>query len=114
MSVEIKVSGETVTAYLSGELDHHSARAMREAIDNAVELNMPSRLVLNFRNISFMDSSGIAVLLRAWKRMGQVRGAMRVVHTPPQAEKVFRAAGLQRIIRFEPGERPAGRPAPRG
>lgn len=53
MSVEIRASGETVTAYLSGELDHHTARAMREAIDNAVELNMPSRLVLNFKNISY-------------------------------------------------------------
>ena len=36
MSVEIRTNGETVTAYLSGELDHHSAKEMREAIDNAV------------------------------------------------------------------------------
>ena len=41
MSVEIKTSGDTVTAYLSGELDHHSAKEMREAVDNAVELKLP-------------------------------------------------------------------------
>ena len=41
------------------------------------------------------------MLLRAHRRMGQVRGAMRVIHTPPQAEKVFQAAGLGRLIRFE-------------
>ena len=51
MSVEIRAHGETVTAYLSGELDHHTARAMREAIDNAVELNMPSSLLLKLKKI---------------------------------------------------------------
>ena len=56
MSVEIRTTGSTVTAYLSGELDHHTAREMREAIDSSVELNMPSTLVLNFKNIRFMDS----------------------------------------------------------
>ena len=52
MSVEIRTTGSTVTAYLSGELDHHTAREMREAIDSSVELNMPSTLVLNFKNIA--------------------------------------------------------------
>ena len=67
MSVEIRTNGETVTAYLSGELDHHSAKEMREAIDNAVELNMPSRLVLNFKNVSFMDSSGIGLVMGRYR-----------------------------------------------
>ena len=100
MSVEIRAHGETVTAYLSGELDHHTARAMREAIDNAVELNMPSRLVLNFKNISFMDSSGIAVLLRAYKSAGRQGGTVTVVNVPEQAGRVLRTAGLQKLLRF--------------
>ena len=56
MAVKINVVGEVVTALLSGELDHHSAKEMREEIDSAVELNMPSLLILDFRDISFMDS----------------------------------------------------------
>ena len=36
MSVEINVTGEVVTAYLKGEIDHHTAREMREAIDSAI------------------------------------------------------------------------------
>ena len=78
MSVEIRASGETVTAYLSGELDHHTARAMREAIDNAVELNMPSRLVLNFKNISFMDSSGIGLVMGRYRTLSKT-GAELVI-----------------------------------
>jgi hypothetical protein len=33
--------------------------------------------------------------------MGQTRGTLRVVNTPAQADRVFRAAGLDRLIRFE-------------
>ena len=50
MSVEINVTGEVVTAYLSGELDHHTAKEMRETIDAAIELNMPTLVILDFKD----------------------------------------------------------------
>ena len=114
MPVTIETNGSTMTARLSGELDHHRARGLMEGIDREIDMRLPSRVALDLGGVTFMDSSGIAVLLRAWRRMSQVQGAMRVVNVPPQADKVFRAAGLQRIIRFEPGERQGAQPAPRG
>jgi len=90
-----------LTAAVVGELDHHGAKAVMEELDRQIDAAMPRELTLDLKGLTFTDSSGIAVLLRAWKRMGQVRGTMRVRNTPGQAEKVFRAAGLQRIIRFE-------------
>ena len=56
---------------------------------------------MDLGGLTFTDSSGIAVLLRAQRRMGQLQGAVRVVNTPAQAERVFQAAGLGRLIRFE-------------
>ena len=97
MSVEIRASGETVTAYLSGELDHHTARAMREAIDNAVELNMPSRLVLNFKNISFMDSSGIGFIMGRYKKIAPCKGKIYVANLGRGLERIFKIAGLYTI-----------------
>ena len=101
MSVEIKVSGETVTAYLSGELDHHSAKEMREAIDSAVELNMPARLVLNFKNISFMDSSGIGLVMGRYRLLAKTGAELIISETPPQIYKVMKLAGLERLARLE-------------
>lgn len=101
MSVEIRASGETATAYLSGELDHHTARAMREAIDNAVELNMPSRLVLNFKNISFMDSSGIGLVMGRYRTLSKTGAELVISETPPQIYKVMKLAGLERLARLE-------------
>ncbi|MCI9156906.1 MAG: anti-sigma factor antagonist [Lawsonibacter sp.] len=90
-----------LTALVSGELDHHAARAVMEELDRRIDQAQPRELTLDLGGLTFTDSSGIAVLLRAQRRMGQVRGAMRVVNTPEQAGKVFRAAGLERMIRFE-------------
>ena len=56
MDVTIKVSGELMIAYLFGEIDHHSARDVREKLDNMISLKKPKHLILDFKNISFMDS----------------------------------------------------------
>lgn len=114
MPVVCREENRCLTAAVSGELDHHRARAVMEELDQRIDAALPRELTMDLSGLTFTDSSGIAVLLRAWRRMSQVQGAMRVVNVPPQADKVFRAAGLQRIIRFEPGERQGAQPAPRG
>ena len=91
----------SLRAAVSGELDHHGARSVMEELDRQIDAALPRELTLDLEGLVFTDSSGIAVLLRAWKRMGQLGGSFRVIHTPRQADKVFRAAGLQRMIRFE-------------
>lgn len=101
MSVEITVTGEVVTARLIGELDHHSAREMREAIDNAVELNMPSLLVLNFKEISFMDSSGIGLVMGRYRNLARTGAELHIVDTPPQIYKVMKLAGIERLAKIE-------------
>ena len=101
MSVICTQEHRTLTAAVSGELDHHAAKAMMAELERQMDAARPRTLVLDLAGLSFTDSSGIAVLLRAWRYMGQLGGTMKVVHTPRQADKVFRAAGLQRLIPFE-------------
>lgn len=101
MPVTCREDKRQLTALVAGELDHHEARNVMEELDRRIDLAQPRELTLDLSGLTFTDSSGIAVLLRAHRRMGQVRGVMRVVSTPDQAGKVFQAAGLERIIRFE-------------
>ncbi len=101
MSVEIRSGKETVTAYLSGELDHHTARVMREAIDNAVELNMPSKLVLDFEKISFMDSSGIGLVMGRYRNLAKTGGQLYIKGMSPQIYKVMKLAGIERLAVLE-------------
>ena len=101
MPVTCKEDKRRLTAAVTGELDHHGARAVMEELDRRIDLAQPRELTLDLSGLTFTDSSGIAVLLRTYRRMAQSQGSMRVVNTPAQAGKVFKAAGLERIIRFE-------------
>lgn len=101
MAVEINVTGEVVTAYLKGELDHHTARTMREEIDNAIELNMPTMLVLNFGEISFMDSSGIGLVMGRYRNLQKTGAGLHITDTPPQIRKMLKIAGIEKLATLD-------------
>ena len=101
MSLVCTQENRTLTARISGELDHHAALQIMQGLEGQIDAALPALLTLDLSALSFTDSSGIAVLLRAQRSMGRLGGKMVVTHTPPQAEKVFRAAGLQRLITFQ-------------
>ena len=61
--VELKQEPQKLTAFLSGELDHHHAKEIRETIDFAVREQYPPVVVLDFRQVSFMDNSGIGLIM---------------------------------------------------
>ena len=90
-----------LTAQVSGEVDHHGAREIMGELERNIETSLPRVLELDLGGVTFMDSSGIAVLLRAYRRLGELGGAVKVVHVPAQAGKVLRAAGLDKLMEFE-------------
>lgn len=100
MAVSCTGAQRELTAALTGELDHHGAKQVMEELDRRIERELPRRLTIDMGGVTFMDSSGIAVLLRAHRRMTQLQGSMEVTNVPQQAQRVFQAAGLHRIITF--------------
>ena len=75
-------------AGISGDLDHHSAAPIREAIDRMAESAMPKVLVLDFGGVGFMDSSGIGLVMGRYKLMDSMGGSVRVEHASPQLKKI--------------------------
>ena len=98
MELRAGTEDRVLTLFLSGELDHHAAKDVLQKMEFAIEREMPRQLVLNFAGISFMDSSGIAVVMRAQRRMQMLGGSAVVTHLPPQARKVLEAAGIGRWV----------------
>ena len=101
MPVSVETRGGETAVFLSGEVDHHGARALMAALDDTIATLLPMRLILDLSGVTFMDSSGIAVLLRANRQMALHGGAVRVRAIPPQPRKVLDAAGLGRILTLE-------------
>ena len=101
MPVTFSAQADLLVAYLSGEVDHHAAASIREAVDEMAESTRPKELILDFEKVPFMDSSGIALLLRLYRSLAFTGGKLRVVRVPAQPGKVLKAAGLGRLFPIE-------------
>ena len=101
MPISITGRQGAVTITLSGEIDHHGARAMMGELEEAVATLLPRKLTLDLSGVTFMDSSGIAVLLRVHRHMTQLGGTLTVTAIPTQPRRVLDAAGVGRIITLE-------------
>ena len=88
----------TLTVVLTGEIDHHCAKHYIQAITGKIEAYTPQICILDFQEVSFMDSSGIAVVINALRYMAKIDGKLELTGLQPQPMKVFRASGVDKLI----------------
>ena len=101
MELHVNRDGRCMEIYLKGELDHHGAKGLMGRLDREIEVALPLRLVLDFGGVTFMDSSGIAVVMRARQRMSALGGTVKLRRAAPQVRKVLGAAGIGRLVEME-------------
>ena len=87
---------------LIGELDHHAARQAMDEIARIYDKHLPPTAELDMGGVSFMDSSGIALILSTLRRAREIGGKLRVSHVPHQAMRVLNAAGIERLVEIVP------------
>ena len=110
LSVEVRWEGDEATVTVAGELDLSTAAQVEQALLEAEE-KRPERLALDLRGLSFMDSTGLRMVLEADGRARKENRRFEVVPGPPQVHRVFRIALLDRRISFidpSDGGGPAG------
>jgi len=90
--------GRTLTVYLRDEIDHCCAQTLREEIETMLCDRDIDELVVDFTEVTFMDSSGVGMLIGRYKTMATRRGTIAAKNLSAQMEKLFRLAGLHRII----------------
>ena len=90
-----------ITAVLSGEIDHCSAKEMRDQIENAISDSGVKALRLDFTHVTFMDSSGVGMLIGRYRTMANRGGSVAAFGMNAQMERLFRFAGLHRIIAID-------------
>jgi len=84
-----------------GELDHHCAMTDLSRMRELIDVMLPPNVLLDLAAMPFTDSSGIAVLMGLYRAAKQIGSGFAVANTQPQPMKVFRAAGLERILSFK-------------
>ncbi|HIU47173.1 MAG TPA: anti-sigma factor antagonist [Candidatus Fimadaptatus faecigallinarum] len=90
--------GLSVTARLSGELDHFSADGVRAMLDGMLEDRRVRYLVLDLSDMTFMDSSGVGVIIGRYKRLVARGGGVRVFGANAQVDMLFKLSGLYKIV----------------
>ena len=101
MKLQTDYSSVVLYIRIMGELDHHSAEMLLREIEFAMDRYLPRNCALDMSGLTFMDSSGIAVVLRAQKRMREASGQLWLVHPAPQPGRVLAASGIDRIVQIK-------------
>ena len=96
-AVKIEHSDGRVVAYLSGEIDHHSARRIREVIDSELFIKKPQRLIIDFSSVPFMDSSGIGLVIGRANVCRAINADVGVCGLSNYLVKLVKLSGIEKI-----------------
>lgn len=84
---------------ISGELDHHNAETVRKQLDSVIKKKGLCNIVLDLKELRFMDSSGIGVVLGRYKILQKRHGNLYVRNVGKSVDKIFKMSGLYQIIK---------------
>ena len=96
--VKYKIEEDRLTAYVSGEIDHHSAVLVRSDIDEKILAERPKALLLELSSVDFMDSSGLGLIMGRYALIKQFGGSLTVLDPSPAVLKIMKLAGMERIV----------------
>ena len=96
-----KQSSDLLTVYLRGEIDHCAAEKMRMEMESLIKKTKDRPMVLDFSEVTFVDSSGIAVVINAMRCMTQIEGKLLLTGLASQPMRVFRASGIDKLVEIK-------------
>ncbi|MBS7298860.1 MAG: anti-sigma F factor antagonist [Eubacteriales bacterium] len=95
-----KTEKNTLLVEITGELDHHTATKIRTKIDNAISKDYKN-IIFDFSALTFMDSSGIGMIMGRYKKILKYDGKMTIVSPKPQVKRILEISGLMNIVTLE-------------
>ena len=95
------LEGGQLTIALTGEIDHHCAKAYIQTIIGKIEAYTPQICILDFQDVTFMDSSGIAVVINALRNMTRISGRLVLSGLNDQPKEVFHTSGIDKLVEIK-------------
>lgn len=97
MQIEFKMTDDILIADLDGELDHHTSAVIREEIDKTVDAFHSKHLIFNFEKVTFMDSSGIGVIMGRYNKISLLGGRLVITGCNEYIDRILDMAGIYTI-----------------
>ncbi|NLJ57457.1 MAG: anti-sigma F factor antagonist [Tissierellia bacterium] len=98
MNIQFVEDGQVLTIKLKGELDHHGADQVRVLIDEKIKNNDYRKLVIDFKNLDFIDSSGIGFIIGRYKLIRKRKGLIEIVNANKKVRRILDMSGIGKII----------------
>lgn len=98
MYLKFELKGDKLIINLFGELDHHTSEEVRVKIDDQIDREGVNKVIINFKDVTFMDSSGIGVVVGRYKKIKGRDGKLCVINVNKSVNRVFELSGLYKII----------------
>ncbi len=98
MKITVNLRGNTLIATLSGELDHHTAKKVKDTVEEVIRNKGVTNLIFDLSSLTFMDSSGIGVVIGRYKLIKSIGGNVAIVSTSYSVDKLLTMSGIKRII----------------
>jgi stage II sporulation protein AA (anti-sigma F factor antagonist) len=92
---------DTLLIKLSGEIDHHSAKAIREEVDKRLYLHCAKNVIIDLSGIEFMDSSGLGLILGRYTKAVELGGKLKLLNPTENVLKILKLAGTEKLIPIE-------------
>ena len=99
--ISFEVKGDTVIAIIDGEIDHHRAKGLREAIDGRIYTDRPACFMADMSGVTFMDSSGLGLILGRFTLCRELGIDFKLYSPSDEVMKIIDLAGAGRLIRIE-------------
>ena len=90
--------GDRLIVRIDGELDHFCAQSVRRDLDALLLDRSVRTLILDFSSLTFMDSSGIGVVLGRYRLLCLRGGSVALMHLTPQVRRIYDLSGMAQII----------------
>lgn len=83
---------------ITEEVDHHTAENIRRKADYEIQRYMPKKAIFDFNSVTFMDSSGIGMILGRYKMLLMINATLGVINVKPSIRRIMEMSGLLKII----------------
>jgi len=107
MTLDYEYVDRLLIIKIGGDIDHHSCEEIRSRIDKEIILRNPRSILFDMENVSFMDSSGVGVLIGRYKLVANKGGKAAMTNVKPPVLRLCEICGLQKIIRIYPNKKQA-------
>lgn len=98
MNIEYLKENRTLILKVDGEIDHHSCEQIKKEADYEIQKNAPKKLVFDFKNVNFMDSSGIGLIIGRYKYLLRIGGETEIINANKEVKRILNMSGIFKII----------------